>query len=59
MDPETHTEDYIHTYWSSGVYPLNARLFNNQKKKKSMQNTTIMPKKDKNGMTISINGENH
>ena len=33
MDPETHTEDYIHTYWSSGVYPLNARLFNNQKKK--------------------------
>ena len=38
MDPETHTEDYIHTYWSSGVYPLNARLFNNQKKKKNQCN---------------------
>ena len=29
------------------------------KKKKSMQYTTIMPIKDKNGMTISINGENN
>lgn len=28
-------------------------------KKKSTQYTTIMPIQDKNGMTISINGENH
>lgn len=28
-------------------------------KKGSTQYTTIMPIKDKNGMTISINGENH